>query len=181
MSGSTVRRKAPKPAPEPEMRASPRLRAPRTAGIRNRETILRAALDVFATLGFERASTRRIAAAAGIEQGHLAYYYSSKEALWRDVIEAFARECQTPLDEVSARLGREPAEAIARDVLPRFVESFAADARLTRLMLQEFSVSSPRHDWLVENFGRPVWLLMKPLLEALQEEGLISGAAPSVV
>ena len=178
MSVSSVSR-TPKSAPG--LARQPGTRAPRRAGIENRQTILRVALDVFATSGFERASTRKIAAAASIEQGHLAYYYPSKEALWRDVIEAFARECQTPLDDIAPRLGRDPPEAIARDVLPPFVESFAANGRLTRLMLQEFSVSSPRHDWLVENFGLPVWLLMKPLMEALAREGLISGAAPSVV
>ena len=42
--------------------------------------------------GYEGASMRAIATAAGIEQGHLAYYYPSKIALWKDVVETFARD-----------------------------------------------------------------------------------------
>jgi TetR/AcrR family transcriptional regulator len=45
---------------------------------------------------------------------------------------------------------------------------FALNHRLTRLMLQEFSVSSPRHDWVVRQVGMPVWHRLKPLFEALQ-------------
>ena len=146
----------------------------------NREAILRAALETFSRLGFEGASTRLIAAAAGIEQGHLVYYFRSKERLWREVVEAFAHECKQPLQEAAVQLGSGSAEAIAREALPRFLRTFASNPALTRLMLQEFSISSPRRDWLVEKFGKPVWQLAKPLLERLAAEGLLSGATPSV-
>lgn len=45
-------------------------------------------------------------------------------------------------------------------------------------MLQEFSVKSARHDWVVETFGRPVWALLRPLFEILHQKGLLSGAHP---
>jgi AcrR family transcriptional regulator len=67
-------------------------RPQRYDGADNRRAVLDAALTVFADLGFEAASTRAIAAAAGLEQGHLAYYFPSKAALWQQVVEAFARE-----------------------------------------------------------------------------------------
>ncbi|MFD2782053.1 TetR/AcrR family transcriptional regulator [Novosphingobium pokkalii] len=70
-------------------------RPQRYDGADNRRAVLDAALTVFADLGFEAASTRAIAAAAGLEQGHLAYYFPSKAALWQQVVEAFAREGKT--------------------------------------------------------------------------------------
>ena len=155
-------------------------RPTRASAIANREAILRAALDIFSRFGFDGSSTRTIAAAAGIEQGHLVYYFKSKEGLWREVVEAFAHECEQPLREIAPRLERDNAAAVARDVLPRFLTTFASNPQLTRLMLQEFSVSSPRHDWLIETFGRPVWRLVEPLLEALRKHGLLSGAVPAV-
>jgi hypothetical protein len=57
-------------------------RPQRYDGADNRRAVLDAAPTVFADLGFEAASTRAIAAAAGLEQGHLAYYFPSKAALW---------------------------------------------------------------------------------------------------
>ena len=149
-------------------------------GHETRRVVLEAALKAFSDLGFEGASTRAIAAAAGIEQGHLAYYYSSKMALWQQVIENFARDGETRLRRhISSECGRDPIAA-ARVALPDFLRSFADNPRLTRLMLQEFSVQSSRHEWVVENFGRPVWLLLRPLFEALHEDGKLSGAVPAI-
>lgn len=65
-------------------------------------------------------------------------------------------------------------------LLPRFLGIFANQPRMTRLMLQELSLTSPRHHWLVENFGRSVWLHIRPLFDALRERGLLSGAPSEV-
>ncbi len=175
-----------KPAPtkSPGRKAAPTRASARRpvpyAGEANRRAILEAALQVFSALGFEGASTRAIAAAAGIEQGHLAYYFPSKEALWREVIETFAREAEGLVRHaVTPESLARPLET-ARMLLPRFLGIFADQPRMTRLMLQEFSLTSPRHNWLVENFGRPVWLHIRPLFEALRELGLLSGAPAEV-
>jgi AcrR family transcriptional regulator len=47
-----------------------------------RERILAAAVGLFATHGFEGASTRRIADAAGVNVATLAYHFSDKEGLY---------------------------------------------------------------------------------------------------
>lgn len=149
-------------------------------GAEARRIVLDAALHAFSNSGFEGTSTRAIAAAAGIEQGHLAYYYPSKMALWKQVIEVFARDGEARLRrDLPPEFEQDPVAA-AKSALPAFLRSFAENPRLTRLMLQEFSVLSPRHEWVVENFGRPVWLLLRPLFEALHAEGKLSGAPPAL-
>ena len=45
------------------------------------ERILSAALAAFAARGFDGATTREIAADAGVPQGLLAYHFESKQAL----------------------------------------------------------------------------------------------------
>ena len=159
---------------------TPRRRPVPYAAEANRRAILEAALQVFSALGFEGASTRGIAAAAGIEQGHLAYYFPSKEALWREVIETFARAAEELIRQALTPESLARPVETARMLLPRFLGIFADQPRMTRLMLQEFSLSSPRHNWLVENFGRPVWLHIRPLFEALRERGRLSGAPAEV-
>ena len=48
----------------------------------NRSRLLHAAADVFAEFGFEGASLRAIADAAGVSFQLIAYYFGSKEELW---------------------------------------------------------------------------------------------------
>lgn len=149
-------------------------------GAENRRLVLEAALSIFSDLGFAGASTRAIAARAGIEQGHLAYYFPSKLALWQQVIEAFAREGEAYLAaHLTPEMLADPRQA-ARQVLPGYLRSYANNPRLTRLMLQEFSVLSERHEWVVETMGRPVWERLRPLFQALAEAGALGDATPEI-
>lgn len=155
-------------------------RAARYDGAEHRLRVLEAALAAFAERGYEATGTRTIAAAAGIEQGHLAYYFPSKQALWEQVIEAFARAPYLYLKEhIPDEIGAEPAET-AKQILPGFLRVFARNGRLTRLMLQEFSVTSDRQAWLTEQFARPVWRLLEPLFVQLRAKGFLGGATPEV-
>jgi len=143
-------------------------RRPRASAVANRSLILDAALTVFAAYGYEGTTTRAIAKQARLQPGHLAKYFSSKEALWQSVIKEFNGEIERILDDrVGAGNSRRPTR-IARTVLPKFLRFFAVNHRLTRLMLQEFSISSPRHDWVVQEVGLPLWRRLQPLFEALE-------------
>lgn len=55
-------------------------------GTLRRRAIIAAAVDVFAELGYNGASLREVAAAAGIEKGHLTYYYPSKDDLLCEIL-----------------------------------------------------------------------------------------------
>src|SRR5258706_4412034 len=48
-----------------------------------RQALLDSALHEFAASGFDAASTRAIAARAGVRQGQLTYHFESKVVLWR--------------------------------------------------------------------------------------------------
>lgn len=51
-----------------------------------RERIIAAAYDVLSTKGYDRASTKEIAAAAGVAQGLINYYFPSKDQLFAEVV-----------------------------------------------------------------------------------------------
>jgi len=160
----------------------PRAKAANTRydGPENRRLLLEAALVVFSDLGFTGASTRAIAARAGIEQGHLAYYFPSKLALWQQVIEAFARDGEAYLAAHLTPSMRSDPQRAAWDVLPGYLRTFAENPRLTRLMLQEFSVLSERHAWVVEMIGKPVWNRLGPLFHALAGAGALGNTPPEI-
>src|SRR5262245_27127837 len=80
-----------------------------------REQIAVAARSLFAELGYERASFRRIASAAGVDPALVVHFYGAKEDLFRQVMalppaieEAFERLADGPRETVGRRL----AEAI---------------------------------------------------------------------
>src|SRR4051794_12953499 len=59
-----------------------RTRTTRPSADDTRGRILDAALDLFSELSFEGATTREIAARAGVTQPLLNYHFSSKDELW---------------------------------------------------------------------------------------------------
>lgn len=147
--------------------SKPARRAPRASAVATREAILQAALQQFSTYGFDAVSTRAIAGAAGIEQGHLAYYFPSKQALWQEMISSFNADFEKLLSDGETAIKGECPMAVAGELLPRILHFFASNRALTRLMLQEFSMQSSRHDWLVSEFGQPTWCRLEPLFKAL--------------
>ncbi len=153
-------------------------RMPRTANDTRRKALLRAALEEFAAVGFEGAALRSIARRAGMESGHLTYYARTKDELWKHVIEAFASvlvEAVAGIEpEAAASMGAREARALLRSLLLHF----ARQPLLTRVMLHEFSLSTPRNRWVLRRFARPVWQRLRPLFTSLQERRLIRGDDP---
>src|SRR6185503_11906085 len=62
-------------------------RSSRPSADPTRERILAAALDLFSERSFEGATTRDIAARAGVTQPLLNYHFRSKDALWRAAVD----------------------------------------------------------------------------------------------
>jgi TetR/AcrR family transcriptional regulator len=120
-----------------------------------REALLDAALTEFAAYGFEGASTRSIAAAAGTHQPQINYHFESKDELWRSAVDhLFAL-----LDEAVERHARTmPEPTDDRGRLARTIRSFVKAAaelpELNRIMVQEATTDSERLGWIVERHTR---------------------------
>lgn len=69
------------------MAPSGRSRGPRGAGSDTRAAIAAAAREQFAELGYERASLRGIAEAAGVDPRLITHYFGSKQALFVSVVD----------------------------------------------------------------------------------------------
>lgn len=105
------------------------------------EAILDAATRVLVQEGYARLSTRRIAAEAGIRPGHLQYYFPTKEAVVRGVLERYlarasealtsriAAEATTPAERVDAILDAMLREQQSAETARFFWELFALAAR----------------------------------------------------
>ena len=98
------------------MSSTPAKRTGRRAGTsQTREQIAAAARSQFAELGFERATFRSIAAAAGVDPALVVHFFGSKEELFHEVMQlppalsqAFLRVVEAPREQ----LGRRFAEIV---------------------------------------------------------------------
>lgn len=141
-------------------------------------SLLRAALGEFAAVGFEGASLRSIARRAGMESGHLTYYVRTKDELWKRVIEAFTSEWADRVATIDARAAAAMGAREARALLRSLLLHFAEQPLLTRVMLHEFSLATPRNRWVLRRFARPAWQRLGPLFASLQRRRLVRGDDP---
>ncbi|SMY10779.1 TetR/AcrR family transcriptional regulator [Brevibacterium jeotgali] len=82
----------------------------------DRETVIAAALQVFAERGFNGASMRGIAAVAETSQSNLYNYFDSKDGLLKFVLEATGRELADALEAAEAEAGEPPADRLVAAV-----------------------------------------------------------------
>jgi TetR/AcrR family transcriptional regulator len=135
--------------------------------------LLKAGQSAFARHGFEGASLRGIAAAAGVDPALAAHHFGSKEALWEAVIERLAvylapyigelRELQTQ-GEVPIRTRIETA---FRQLISAVCEEPESGMLISRISAER----GEKLDMLVEKLVRPYHDAFEPLLlEAMREE-----------
>lgn len=107
---------------------------------KNREAILEGALDVFSAKGFRGATLDEIAEAAGLSKPNLLYYFASKEAIHRSLIEGLLDEWLAPLKAID-REG-DPVGEIVGYVL-RKLEMSRTRPRESRLFANEVLQGAP--------------------------------------
>jgi AcrR family transcriptional regulator len=137
-------RKAEKIAGKPRVRAA---RAQRDRGADTRAQLIEAALDVFGRQGYEGASTREIAKAAGANLAAIVYHFGGKEGLHVAVAGHVAGSIAGKIGPTLATISAPEAAAspkAARASLHRLIETFAdvmlgsADAeRWARFIVRE--------------------------------------------
>lgn len=119
------------------------------ASSKSRERLLEAAVDVFGKHGFEAATTRMIAKAAGVNIAAIPYYFNGKDGLYQAavtyIVEKIEARAGTTLDDMAAltsdkRLSREAAinalETLLGAVINFMVGSPEAP-RVARMILRE--------------------------------------------
>lgn len=107
----------------------------------NEERILEAALEVFSANGFRGATIDQIAEAAGMSKPNLLYYFHTKEAMHRILIERLLDTWLDPLRAMSA--DGNPVSEI-RSYIRRKLEMARDFPRESRLFANEILQGAPR-------------------------------------
>jgi AcrR family transcriptional regulator len=144
-----------------------------------RGRILAAALDLFSERGFDGASTREIAARAGVTQPLLNYHFSAKDELWRAAVDGLFDALTRALADRAAGLRGVDEHAAAQLLVREFVTFSARHPQLHRIITQECKVDGPRMDWLVERHVRPLYEAATAQFARLAEQGKVPPIPPA--
>lgn len=153
--------------------------SPRAAQRRRREdrrdAIKRAAIDVFAELGYHSAKVSQIVERVGVAQGTFYLYYSSKQQLFGELLDDFLRLV------VETIASWEPAAVSTRDDLQReltrvgrmLTSVLYENSGLAAIFFKEALTVSSEFDAVVHEFYETLTAMLSTFNSILCDRGLI--------
>ena len=149
-------------------RTAPRKRPRQQRSVATVDAILDATARVLCTTGYDRASTNRIALAAGVSVGSLYQYFPSKEALVAALVERHVAQMTSLVKAKLASVALEPLHVAIRTMIQSMFDAHAVDPRLHKVLIEQV----PRVGRLEQVVGveREVEALVAALLGARRSE-----------
>jgi AcrR family transcriptional regulator len=132
------------------------------------DALLEATARVLMKEGYDRASTNKIAAVAGVSIGSLYQYFPSKEALVAAVIDRHKNEVMQVIRGALVKAAARPVEAAARELVSVAIEAHRVNPELHRVLTEQI----PRVGRLenIEAIDRDTYALVRGYLEAHRDE-----------
>ena len=132
------------------------------------ETMLDATARVLVREGYDRASTNRIAAVAGVSVGSLYQYFPNKEALVAALVARHNREILQLIRDALKKVASSDLPTAMRELIKAAVDAHLVDPALHRI----FAEQVPRMGQLakIEDLQREAFLLVRNHLEERRDE-----------
>jgi AcrR family transcriptional regulator len=162
----------------PKFTAKAAEHAARPSAQPTRHRIVAAAVDLFSERSFDGATTREIAARAGVAQPLLNYHFHSKEELWHAAVDSLFELLNQTLDERTTGLRGVDEVTSAKLRVREFVTFSARHPQLHRIIMQESKADGPRMDYLVDRHVRPIYQRTIDLFESLVRRGAVPPISP---
>lgn len=116
---------------------------------------MQAGQEIFASRGFEGATTRAIAERAGVALASLPYHFKTKEALWKAVVDDIFGRFATQMSVARSEfVGDDPREQ-TRLRLAAYIRFVAENPAILQIGLMEGISANSRTKWLIEKHLRP--------------------------
>jgi TetR/AcrR family transcriptional regulator len=143
---------------------------------RSRETrsrILDVALTIFSERGYDGASTRDIAEAAGVNQGLVTYYFGTKQMLWRAAVDKGLARYRNEFADRMASLNDPSDREFYRFALHHYVMWACENANVVRMQFSTDHAGKEQARWYTERHNRPFYDVWTSLIRHGQEQGII--------
>src|SRR6478672_4030037 len=148
-----------------------------------RRQLVDTALDFFSRKGFNGATTKEIAAAAGVTEAVIFRHFPSKRALYQAVIESEigCTGFQQWMAEAQACMDRNDDEGLMRAIARVIIRSYSGDARHERVML--FAALEGNEQGLAHyrSFSIPIFELLRVYVVRRQREGALAAFDPGAI
>jgi TetR/AcrR family transcriptional regulator len=152
-------------------------------GTDRRQQLIETALDVFSRKGFDGATTKEIAVAAGVTEAIVFRHFPNKQALYTAVVQAKRdqAEIQAWLAAVKSFIGQNDDAGLFREIARAMLACYRDDPRHERVML--FAALQGHQQTLVEHrrFSLPIMKLLTDYVVRRQREGALKPGPPSAV
>src|SRR6476469_1756319 len=113
------------------------VRVPRPSADATRDRIVAAATDLFSERSDAGATTRDIAARAGVTQPLVNYHFRSKEELWRAAVDSLFDRLNHTMEERARGLRGVDDVTSAKRLVREFIVFSARNPQLHRIIMQE--------------------------------------------
>ena len=132
------------------------------------DALVEATARILVREGFDKASTNRIAATAGVSIGSLYEYFPSKESLIAAVAERHQQEILQTVRTELAQVLTQPLENAVRQLVAVAVKAHRVDPKLHRVLAEQI----PRVGKLekLETFNRENYIVFRTFLEGRKNE-----------
>ena len=159
------------------------LPATRMSAPDRKQQLLETALDLFSRKGFEGATTKELASAAGVAEAVIFRHFPSKQALYTAALDYKVQsgEAQDWLSETKACMDRDDDEGLFRTIASRVLRSYRTDPRFERMVLfaalegHEVALAYMRQ----QSF--PLIQLLGEYLQRRQAQGALLGLRPMLI
>jgi len=147
---------------------------PRDVSQKTKQTVLKAALKIFAQEGFSKTRLRDIAALAGTTHSLIRHHFGSKDDLWKAVVDYGLNLQEKNILKIIKT--RSPADAVElfKDFIKSYVATIAKNPELSKILLHDNSRSSPHLDYLIER-QKQLHSIVEPVFKNTQKCGYFKG------
>ncbi len=153
-------------------RRHPKRRKPPAKGA-FREAILRAAMDEFATRGFDGATTVEIARRAGVTQPLVHHHFGSKANLWSSVLSELFGGLAAAITRANEPVAGESKRARIERLIKAVILFGAERPELSRLIRLESASGHTSFEVLYTLHLEPLLRFFDTTLEAAENDGLV--------
>jgi TetR/AcrR family transcriptional regulator len=152
-------------------------------GTDRRQQLIETALDVFSRKGFDGATTKEIAAEAGVTEAVIFRHFPTKQALYTAVVQAKRdpAEVEAWMAAVTSFIGRNDDAGLFREIARVILACYRDDPRHERVML--YAALQGHQQTLVEHrrFSLPIMKLLTDYVARRQREGALKPGPPKAV
>jgi TetR/AcrR family transcriptional regulator len=147
-----------------------------------RQQLINVAVKFFSEFGFQGASTKAIAEAAGVTEAIIYRHFSTKEQLYSAILDykLWQSGTQEWIDELHSLAESNKDEELCRSLTGKILDAYRKDPDFQRLM---FRAALESHDFSMlsnEKVGLPVYAFLRDYIARRQREGAFRKCDPGI-